>query len=246
MDKKNSIPLYYRVAETLKGRIEQGKYKPGDIIPSERELAKEFDVSNITIRKAMGLLVEDGLLSRGRGIGTRVVEQKKKRIPLKITGNFRDWVDSALNRKLKLEVDVLEMRVTSCPEQIAKILDMPPGTQVWRMRRVRELNGEPISYYLTYTLPELLSNASAKDFKKGSFIDVFQKKSGTQLAKIEQNVEATIANMDVASILEVPFGAPLFFIENIYYTSKPVPVSVSQMYFRGDRYIYKSDIMLYE
>ena len=68
MARETTIPYYYRVAETLKGRIESRKYPPGDIVPSEKHLAEEFGVSNITIRKAMALLVEDGLVIRKRGI----------------------------------------------------------------------------------------------------------------------------------------------------------------------------------
>ena len=109
MTRETTIPYYYRVAETLKGRIESRKYSPGDLVPSEKHLAEEFGVSNITIRKAMALLVEDGLVIRKRGFGTRVISKQGERIPLKITGNFRDWVDSAVGQKQRLKVDVLEI-----------------------------------------------------------------------------------------------------------------------------------------
>lgn len=245
MARETTIPYYYRVAETLKGRIESRKYPPGDIVPSEKHLAEQFGVSNITIRKAMALLVEDGLVIRKRGIGTRVISKQGERIPLKITGNFRDWVDSAVGQKQRLKVDVLEIAVSTCPQRIAKILSIALDSKIWQMKRVRKLNAEPISYYINHVPPELLTNVSAKDFEKGSFIEVFERCCGIKIAKIEQRVEATTADMDVSSILGAGFGDPLFFIENIYYTAELSPVEVTHMYFRGDRYIYKSDIMLY-
>jgi GntR family transcriptional regulator len=245
MARETTIPYYYRVAETLKGRIASRKYPPGGIVPSEKQLAEEFGVSNITIRKAMALLVEDGLVIRRRGIGTRVISKQETRIPLKITGNFRDWVDSAVGQKQRLKVDVLEIAVARCPQSVAKIFSTAPDSKIWRMKRIRKLNAEPISYYINHVPPELLTNVTAQDFEKGSFIDVFERSCGIKIAKIEQRVEATTADMDVSSILGTEFGDPLFFIENIYYTADLSPVEVTHMYFRGDRYIYKSDIMLY-
>lgn len=245
MARETTIPYYYRVAETLRGRIESRKYPPGGIVPSEKHLAQEFGVSNITIRKAMALLVEDGLVIRKRGVGTRVISKQAQRIPLKITGNFRDWVDSAVGQKQRLKVDVLEIALSTCPQSVAKILSIPADSKIWRMKRIRKLNTEPISYYINHVPPELLTDVSPKEFEKGSFIEVFERCCGVKIAKIEQRVEATTADMDVSSILGTEFGDPLFFIENIYYTAKLLPVEVTHMYFRGDRYIYKSDIMLY-
>ena len=167
MARETTIPYYYRVAETLKGRILSRKYPAGEIVPSEKHLAEEFGVSNITIRKAMALLVEDGLVVRKRGIGTRVISKQDERIPLKITGNFRDWVDSAVGQKQRLKVDVLEIAVSTCPQRIGKILSIAPESKIWLMKRVRTLNAEPISYYINHVPPDLLTDVSAKDFKKG-------------------------------------------------------------------------------
>jgi len=112
------------------------------------------------------------------------------------------------------------------------------------MKRVRCIKRKPISYYINYGPPSLLGKLSSKDFKKRSFIEVFQDRCNIKLSKMEQQVEATIADMDLASILRVPFGDPLFFVENVYYSTENKPVEVTHMYFRGDRYIYKATIQV--
>jgi len=239
-----SIALYYRVAETLKGRIASCRYSPETILPPENNLAQEFNVSNITIRKAMALLVEQGLVARRRGIGTQVVDLREDRIPLKITGNFSDWVDSAINRSLRLEVEVLGISVVSCPFSIADKLGLPNKSPIWELKRLRKRNGEATSYYLNYTPPALLHGASKKDFTKESFIDIFQRKTGLRVAKISQQVEVVVADLDVGAILGVSFGAPIFFVTNTYFTPENTPLWVTQMYFRGDRYVYQGDIHL--
>lgn len=242
MARETTIPMYFRVAETLRARIESRRYRPGELIPSEKELSREFNVSLITIRKAMELLVQEGLVARKRGSGTWVLSSNHGRLPIKLSGNFRDWFDSVSGRLQRLEAEVLEVGVVGCPEQVARILGLEEGKPVWRMRRVRKHKGEPISYYINYASAELAGLVSAADFRKRSFLEVFQEKSGLRLKRIEQRVEATVADMDVSSILGVDFGSPLFFVENVYYTIHEQPVEVTHMYYRGDRYVYRASI----
>ena len=238
------ISLYFRVAETLKRRVESKQYAHGTVIPSEKELSVEFGVSNITIRKAMALLVKEGLVIRRRGIGTQVVLREENRIPLKITGSFKDWVDSAVSRRLKLEVEILEISVLPCPASVSAILSIPAGSDIWRMKRLRKRQQEPISYYINYAPPDRLSGLTDKELKKEPFIRIFQKQCGIRIVKIEQRVEAAIADIDLAQLLQVRFGDPLFFVQNIYLSADNKPILLTHIYFRGDRYIYKGDIML--
>mgnify|MGYP005834742905 CR=1 FL=1 len=244
MAAQNAVPLYFRVAETIKGRIDSRRYRPGTIIPSEKALATEFGVSVITIRKAMDILAREGLVSRKRGVGTSVLFSNQGRLPIKITGNFRDWFDSVSGRLHRLEVQVLEIKVVDCPEQVARTLGLSDTDPVWRMKRVRKYRGEPISYYINYAPAQLAGLVSAKDFKSRSFLEVFQERFKVRLVRIEQKVEATVADMDVSGVLQVDFGVPLFFVENVYYASDDRPLEVTHMFYRGDRYVYRASIQM--
>jgi GntR family transcriptional regulator len=86
----------------------------------------------------------------------------------------------------------------------------------------------------------------AGDFRRRSFIEVLQRRMGIRLSRMEQRVEATVADMDVSAILGVEFGAPLFFVENQYFAGEAPPVEVTHMYYRGDRYVYQTTIRLEE
>ncbi len=242
MAQDKPIPMYFRVAETIRARIESRRYRPGELIPSEKELSKEFKVSLITIRKAMELMVKEGLVARKRGSGTWVLSSNSGRLPIKLSGNFRDWFDSVSGRLQRLEAQVLEVGLVECPEQVARILGLEEGEPVWRMRRVRKHRGEPVSYYINYAPSELANLVCARDFRKRSFLEVFQEKTNLRLRRLEQRVEATVADMDVSNILGVEFGSPLFFVENVYYTFQDRPVEVTHMYYRGDRYVYRATI----
>ncbi|MFC1824133.1 GntR family transcriptional regulator [Thermodesulfobacteriota bacterium] len=246
MTTETSIPFFYRISETIRRRIDSDIYQAGELIPSEKELEKEFSVSSITIRKALDLLVRDGLVIRGRGVGTKVLKREKDRMSINITGNFRDWFDSASGNFPKLEIEVLDIGLTSCPERIRKILDVPKDFQIWRMERVRKHRGEVVSYYQNYGLPELFDQFNLKTFKKCSFFEVLRTRCGVEVGKIDQTIEATIADIELSSILDVKFGDPLFFGENIYYDKRHSPLEVTHMYYRGDRYTYEATIQLTE
>ncbi len=238
MSNETNVAYYIQVAETLKGRIQSRQYRPGDLIPPERELEKEFGVSNITIRKALDLLVRDGYIVRKRGVGTRVKKRKESKIPLQITGNFYDWVDSAIRRAQRLEVEVLDMGKSSCPPKVDRVLGCEGSHEIWRLRRVRKLAEEPLSYYINYVPLRWADLIKGADFTKRTFLEIFQEATDNLIKRIEQRVEATTADMDISAILSVSFGAPLFFVENIYYSASDEPLEVTHMYFRGDRYIY--------
>jgi DNA-binding GntR family transcriptional regulator len=245
MERDRAISYYVKVAETLKARIRDGQYQPNDLIPSAKKLEEEFKVSNITIRKALDLLTREGFVIPMRGVGTRVVKTEDEVLSIEITGSFRDWVDSTLGRDLQLTVDVLEITVTSCPKRVSRILTLGPDENIWRMKRVRRLRGVPMSYIINYGRPQVFSNKIIiEEVIKSSFVDLFQKRCHISLSKMEQRVKATVADMDLSSVLTINFGDPLFFVENVYFSTDGNPVEVTHMYYRGDKYVYDATIQL--
>jgi DNA-binding GntR family transcriptional regulator len=241
---ETKAPFYFRVAETLKGRIDSRKYHPGEIVPSEKELAREFGVSTITIKKAMHLLVDEGLVVRQRGVGTTVVRKEKEPVAIKLTGNFREWFDSVSGKFPKLEIDVLDVGTIPCPEHIRKRLAMPPRQDIWRMKRLRRFRNEPISYYINFAPPGIFDNIDQRVFEKRPFFEVLQEQFQNRITKIDQRVEAIVADMDVSSVLGIQFGEPLFYSEIIYFDNHDRPVEVTHLFLRGDRYVYRSVIRL--
>ena len=247
MERDRAVSYYIKVAETLKARIRDGQYQRNDLIPSAKKLEEEFKVSNITIRKALDLLTRDGYVIPMRGVGTRVAKTGDDVVSIEITGSFRDWVDSAVGRKLHITADVLEMAITSCPKRVSKILSLGHDESIWRMKRVRKLRGVPISYIINYGRPEVFSDKIKKEeVERRSFVDLFQERCQIRLAKMVQRVEATVADIDLSEVLAINFGDPLFFVENIYYSTDGNPVEVTHMYYRGDKYVYDATIQLNE
>jgi len=233
-----SIPLFVQVAETIKARILQHEYRPGDAIPSARELESEFNVSNITIRRALEMLTRQGRIVPRRGMRARVAEPVDDIVEIEITGDFRSWVDMAIGRKLGITAEIIDRQVIACPSPIREILGLGPEEQVERIKRVRKLKEKPVSYYVNYGPSRFLTKLSTREIEKHTFIEAYQQACNIKLKSMEQRVRATNADMDLADILQVTFGFPLFFVQNVYYSDWETPMALTHMYYRSDRYVY--------
>lgn len=238
LDRYSSVPMFFQIAETLKRRILSGRYNPGQPSFTGEELEKEFETSSITIRKALDMLKNDGFVKRQRGLGTTVSEIIPEPVVFELGSGFRKLVESI--EKMKCQVKVLEIVTTACPKHIQKALLLNPEQEVWRMRRIRKNKGLPFSLYTYYASPVSCAAMSMKEAKKSNILDTFQKVSGSKIARIKQSIRSAVSDLDISAAMEIPFGAPVFFSENTYYSVSDKPVFFSQSYYRGDMCVFKS------
>jgi DNA-binding GntR family transcriptional regulator len=236
--------MYLKVAATIKNRIHSCAYQRGEWIPAAKYLAEEFGVSTITIRKAVERLVQEGYLTARQGAGTRVTFPEQKKMEIQISGNFREWFDSASGRSPRLEIEMVDLVPFQAPQSIRTLLDAARDEPVGRLRRLRRHHGQVVSYYINYFRAEHLHRLPRGKLTQRSFIEVFQESTRIRLKRLEQRVESIIAEMDLAKVLDTDYGSPLFFIENNYYAHREKPVLVTHMYYRGDCYVYKAAIPL--
>ncbi len=238
------VPMYLKVSATIKSRILSRAYPPDGWIPAAKDLAQEFGVSTITIRKAVELLTREGYLAARQGAGTLVTLPELKKMEIQISGDFRGWLDSASGIHPRLEVEILDLSPFLPPESIRTLLGIDRDEPVGRLRRLRRHQGQIVSYFINYFGREHLQRLSQGKLKRRSFIEVFQEATHTRFKCLEQRVEAVIAEMDLAEVLDTGYGSPLFFVENIYYSHHDQPLVVTHMYYRGDRYAYRASIAL--
>jgi GntR family transcriptional regulator len=232
------IPYYVQVAETLRRRIMTDEYMEESLIPPVPELEKEFSVSNITIRKALETLTQDGLLRRKRGVGTIVQKCERDLVVFELTGDFKRLVRSI--EDLPVELEVLEIKVIPCPHYVRKMLSLGPEAQVLRMKKIRKHGGKPLSFYLHYTDPALFDKITIEKAEEKTFVDLFEEVTKTKLTSLKQRIEAVVADIDLSNVLQVRFGLPLFFTENLYMTEGNKPAILTQNYYRGDKCFYKT------
>jgi DNA-binding GntR family transcriptional regulator len=127
---QRGVPMYLKVAATIKNRIHSYSYQRGEWIPAAKNLAQEFGVSTITIRKAVERLIQEGYLTARQGAGTRVTFPEQKKMEIQISGNFRDWFDSASGRSPRLEIEIVDMSRSRRPRASA-LSWAPIGMNRW-------------------------------------------------------------------------------------------------------------------
>ncbi|HEX2965467.1 MAG TPA: GntR family transcriptional regulator [Syntrophorhabdaceae bacterium] len=242
MTENEGIPYYVQIAETVRRRIMTDEYMEGSLLPPVPELQEEFNVSNITIRKALETLTRDGLLRRKRGLGTIVQKCERDLVVLDLSGGFKTLVRSI--EALPLDIEVLDIKVIPSPNYVRQILFPDKGSQVLCIKKIRKYRGMPLSYYVHYTDPKLYPKISKEAVEQKTFVALYEELSGNKLVRLKQRIEAVVADIDLSAVLEMRFGLPLFFTENLYLTGDDKPAVVTQNYYRGDKCFYKSSTAL--
>lgn len=228
----SGIPLYIQLQGILKEKILNGEYGVDEQIPPENELCETYNVSRITVRKAIETLVQEKLLYRLQGKGTFVTPLKLRRNLPKLYSFSEDM------RELGLVPDsqVLEQCVEETDEAVRTLLQLPEAqTQVTKLSRVRLANNEPLliehAYIPLYLCPDLIH----KDLAKGSLYQIFRDHYQLSLEYAEENYEVTVMNKREARILKCHEHAPAFSIERITFLDTKVPIELTRAIGRGDR-----------
>jgi len=242
LDRYSSIPLYLQIAETLKRRISLGEYNESDLSFTGEALEKEFGASNITIRKALDLLRSEGIVERRRGIGTTFYEMAPEPFVFELSRSDQEMIQTL--DKVKPYVRVIEAATIACPKCAQKILSLNPDQEVWRMKRIRKHKGMPVAFYAYYAATGLCEGISDNDVKDAPFHDGFQRVTGTKIDIIRQSIKSVVADLDMSTVLKIPFGSPLIFRENIYYSPSGEVLFFSQSYYRGDMFVFRASVQL--
>lgn len=238
LDQISSVPFFIQIAETMKRRIISGQYNPGKQLFTGEELEKEFQTSNITIRKAMDKLKKDGYVERRRGLGTTVSNIKQEPLTFELGRSFKKLKESI--QKLNTQVKVLEITTTRSSEYVQNFLSMDSEQDIWRMKRVRIYNGLPVSYNTYYADPSTCSVITKADAEKDDILHTIEKAMKIKFHKVNQTLRSVAADLDISSALEIPFGAPAFFNETTYHPVSGKALLLSQNYFRGDMFSFKT------
>ncbi len=242
LDHNSSVPFFMQIAETMKRRIVSGQYNPGKQLFTGEELEKEFQTSNITIRKAMEKLKNDGFVERRRGLGTTVSKMDPEPLQFELGKSFNKLKASI--EKLDSQVKVLEITTTESSEYVQKYLSMEAEQKMWRLKRIRIYKGIPISFNEYYADPTLCAGISKKDAQKDDILKIIETAMDIKIHEVSQTLRSVVADLDISSALKIPFGAPAFFNESIYHSVSGATLFLSQTYFRGDMFVFRTSSLL--
>lgn len=228
-----AAPLHYRIFRALQERIADQAYKVGDRLPPEEALCREFGVSRITVRRAIGRLVELGQVTRTRGSGSFVTAPVKRvATPLVVTGTL----ESLFTQIESTTVKSVELTQEIPPERVARVLGLPAGEPVVRVRRVRAFKGQLLAVTINYLPREIGARLRESELYRLPLVQLFEERFGRRIASADQTIEARAAEGDVAEALGIRFGDPVLHTERVLTDTAGRPFEVMRSYYRSDVY----------
>lgn len=222
---------YHQIADELRSRVQSGEYGPGRVLPSESELSHEFGVSRVTVRKALEILRDDGLINARQGFGWFVAGETMKQ-PL---GRLATIEDQLRAGGMKSERRIVEFAFERAPRDVAAALGT---TQVLRVRRVNLADGEPFAIVTVWCSAERGQHLSRADVERSPFYELLD----VELEGATQTIGADAATTEEARLLDVPDGSPVLRCERITTGKGGAVVLVSRHVFPAHRTEFVVDL----
>lgn len=201
-------PMYKMIEEYVKNLIDSGKLSQGDLIPSENQLCEEFNVTRMTVRSALTNLVNDGYITRRRGIGSIVLGRKIYDNISSVSGFTQEM--EAKNKEVSNIL--IDLKVVEADEELAKNLNLNLGENVWEIGRVRLADQKRVSYMITYMPVKIFPNLTRKDCE-GSLYKFIEEGCGHKIAMSEREVEAIISTEELEKQLDLSKKEPILYIK---------------------------------
>ena len=209
---RDGQPAYRRIQSSIRQRIERGSLKPGDVVESERELAKVHDVSLMTARHALADLAQEGVVERRHGAGTFVS-------PPKINFNkLMSYTEQMAGRGLVARSKIISSSVTNTAHEIAARLGLSASARLIKIERVRQAGDEPFALEICYLSYAEFSGLLESPLDRSSLFTALSNEYGVEIAYADEEIDATAADVRTAELLALPRGAPLLRMRQLIFS----------------------------
>jgi GntR family transcriptional regulator len=235
-------PLYQQIKVLILRSLQAGEWKPGDMIPSELELAARYRVSQGTVRKAIDELATDNLVVRRQGKGTFVATHAEQHIQFRFLRLLPD--QGSLEEQGLAERRIIDCRRLRASAEVARQLGLRTGDGVLLVRRVLAFGGTPAILeeiwlpggpFKGLTLDTLASD-------KGPMYALFESQFGVRMVRAVEKIKAVSADDEAAGLLAVTAGHPLLSVERLAYTYNDTPMELRRGLYRTDTRHYRNEL----
>jgi GntR family transcriptional regulator len=231
INREEALPYYAQLGQILRREIAEGRFKPGQALPSEAELGSLYGISRTAVRQALAELVAEGLVQKEKGKGSFV-----RRSPLAefTVQELRGFFDEMTDKGHKVSDRVLAQEIVASPPEVAGELRIPMGTKAVRLFRIREVDGVSICETETY-LPAGRFEALAEiDLGGKSLYSILRSKFGIVPKGGQRLIESVAAEESTARNLGIELGVPLLKLTAVNFDQSEVPFERFTALYRGD------------
>jgi len=230
-------PAYIQLINILRELISRGIYRSGDRLPSESQLCKEYQVSPMTVRRAINTLIEQGVVSTAQGKGTFV-----KPLQLSTVTFGLDQLQALLSGETETQVKILQVRIVKADEAVSSKLSMPVGTRTIHIERLLSRNGEPWIFHREYLIYDPRRPVVETEMEVASLYGLFSRGNHSDFKFGKLSIVASVLSDTDARLLQSAPGKPAFVLEHLFYDFDYTPVSWGWFVCRGDRVSFSSTV----
>lgn len=232
-------PLYQQIKALITQSLQSGEWKPGELIPSEVELANRFKVSQGTVRKAIDELSAENLVVRRQGKGTFVATHHEARAQFRFLRLMPDAGEPHYP-----ENKIIEVKRLRAPAEVARQLDIKSGDSVIFIKRVQSFDGAPTILEELWLPGVIFKGLTAERLVeyKGPMYGLFETEFGTHMIHAAEKIRAVAADSAIAELLAVPVNTPLLSVERVSYTYGNKPVEVRRGLYLTERHHYQNEL----
>jgi DNA-binding GntR family transcriptional regulator len=230
------VPLYFQVAEQVEQAIVGGALRPGDRLENEIALAQQLGLSRPTVRQAIQLLVDKGMLVRKRGVGTQVVHGQVRR-PLALTSLFDDLSSAGQGPRSR----ILHLERIPADAALSHALRTAPDAEIWSLERLRLIGDEPLAILRNYLRTDMIDLERLDLEHEGLYSSL--RRANVSMSVARQRIGSRRVTTAEAELLGEEPGAPLLTMERTTYDNEGRVVEFGHHVYRPDFYGFEMTLI---
>lgn len=238
IDKTSPLPAYYQIQQVILEKIQSGVWPVKSRIPSERELSEQFNVSRMTMRRALSELVLQGVLTREVGRGTFISEPKITQTLGQLTGFSTDME----GRGIRPSSRVLSVGIEPAALNLASMLKVEIGAALLRIERLRMADGEPLAVERCYLPYQRFHELLEEDLSR-SLYGILNEKYQVIPSRASQKIRADNASRQEIKTLQMPRSAPVLHLTRLTYDQFGQPFEFVESAYRSDKYVFDVELL---
>ena len=229
-------PIYLKIKDYVKAEIRNGKYKPGDLLPTEDDMTKEFNASRTTVRNALANLEKEGYVWRRQGKGS-VVKDFKSAQNLNYLSSFSESLEE---RGIKVTTGMLSISEVFPPAKVKEEIDLPDGEKVYWLQRTRIADGIPVAHINNYILKSVTPDLETKKslLETHGLYHVLESEYNLEIDNCIETINTYLSGPLEAEILQLEKQLALFLSKRITRLVDGRVFEYVTSVIRGDMHMY--------
>ena len=235
VDRTAPLPVYFQIAADIRRRLDGGEWSSGHRIAAELELAREYEVSRMTIRQALAELVKDDLLERRRGSGTYVRQQQRRPLVYDLSLTVGALVNRWQEADFDNRAEVIDVSIVEPPDDVRHRLQVPRSRDALYMMRRVFINEQPTVLYRSWFDTRLVPHLERSPRLKGSLSRALAEDYGLVPARAETELEVVRPTREETHLLGAAGDIPIAMVTSTTYLEDGRPLEHAQLAWLGDR-----------